>query len=540
MQFSKLLIILAVLWLASGCDKLFNSDDETPAPVNPTVELLVESAVTSIGASQMISAEVTGVDTAGITTEWAVTGGEFVKTGNLQIEWTAPDDTVQVAVSVVVKTTDGGSSTEETLISVGNAPPEISDFAASAAFVLAGNEIALTATAADPESYPLSYRFWVTPDSGMLQHSSPDAPTATWTAPEGGNYSGEFFRFVVEATDNLDFFTRDTLEVLAYSDFASVWMVDSGTRKLIKYTANGIKILESAAAFQKPVAVSNDVEDSFGCYVADYAAGTVFKMDATGTVIASFGSIPTVIDLALHEDTRTLWALSVGGNSVTVIDGFTDEVVKTIYGFRQPRWLAINQATGDVWISEQGNNRLVCLNARTSIASLPDTISYQNAEIFPDSVETTYLNSPIIPFVRSEIAQPLYLADRDDRQIERFDWNGTQYVRNASPISLLSALPRSVVVTSVGGLFNVVLTVSFDGKLFAFAEGNPASLTQISGDYAFQAPHAVAVDEATGQLWIGDNGTNQLVKIRINSDFSFTTLHKLNGFVFIEDAVINK
>ncbi|MCB0287285.1 MAG: hypothetical protein KDE57_11560, partial [Calditrichaeota bacterium] len=166
--------------------------------------------------------------------------------------------------------------------------------------------------------------------------------------------------------------------------------------------------------------------------------------------------------------------------------------------------------------------------------------SYQNAEIFPDSVETTYLNSPIIPFVRSEIAQPLYLADRDDRQIERFDWNGTKYVRNASPISLLSALPRSVVVTSVGGLFNVVLTVSFDGKLFAFAEGNPASLTQISGDYAFQAPHAVAVDEATGQLWIGDNGTNQLVKIRINSDFSFTTLHKLNGFVFIEDAVINK
>ena len=95
-------------------------------------------------------------------------------------------------------------------------------------------------------------------------------------------------------------------------------------------------------------------------------------------------------------------------------------------------------------------------------------------------------------------------------------------------------------VTALSGLFNVVVIIANNGKLFAFSEGNSATLTTLAGDYTFQSPHALAVDPMTGECWIGDNGTNQLVKIRINPDFTFATLVKLNGFIFIEDVVINQ
>ena len=531
--------LIVALLLATSCNQLFNSDEPEP-PINPVVEVTLTAETVQLGETQSISAAVSNIPENALTNStWSVSAGSFIKNSELEIDWTAPFDTMEVDITLNVKTELGGETSRTVRVGVGNAVPDISTFSASSARVLAGNTITLSVQASDPEGLTLDYRFLISPDEGILSHSGNAANTASWQAPDGGSYSGKYYTFIAEVTDNLGFISMDTLQVLAYSDFYSIWMVDSGTRRLAKYTGNGLLVFNSPVSFSKPVAVTSDIDESFGCYVADYDAATVYKIDAGGNTVASYGNIPTVIDLAMHRDTRTIWALGVGDNSVTVIDGFQDVIVKKIHGFFKPRGITINQATGDVWINEQGNNRVVQLSALTEPANLPDTISTQNTAIYPEN-GTNYFNSPMVPFVRNESAQTLYVADRDDREVERLMWNGTGYTRNTTPVSLVSAQPRAVFVTALSGLFNVVVIIANNGKLFAFSEGNSATLTTLAGDYTFQSPHALAVDPMTGECWIGDNGTNQLVKIRINPDFTFATLVKLNGFIFIEDVVINQ
>ena len=505
------------------------------------MEIIAESEIAAIGTKQLISASISGLpDSVTITTNWSVSAGAFVKNSEVEIEWTAPEDTMQVEISVTFKTSAGAEDSVKTIISVGNTPPVISLFSASADHVLFGNEISFEVQASDPEGFALTYAFEVSPDAGKLSHDDPTTGSASWIAPPFGSDIAMPFRFIVKATDNLGTATRDTLNVLAYSEFKSLWTVDSGSRKLVKFTADGEKILDSEVAFLKPVAVINDIEDFFGCYVADFDGAQVYKIDAEGQVIANFTNIPTVIDLAMHQDTRTVWALSVSENAVILIDGFQNTELKRIYGFRQPRWITINQASGDVWISEQGNNRLIKLNANDSPSSQPDTITSANTQIFPDSGVANYLNSPFQPFVKNQNAQTVYIPDRDDWEIERFTWSNGSYVRSEFPVRLTGASPRAVTITAIGGVFDVALIITFDGRLFVFPTSNPQNLTEVSGDYTFQAPHAIIADENTGECWIGDNGTNQLVKIRLKPDFTFETLYTLNGFVFIEDAVINK
>jgi hypothetical protein len=530
-------LLLTILSLV-GCDQLLNNDDK---PAEPQIKLVPEATVVSIGASQRIKAVVSGIDdTTTVSAEWQASAGTLENISDLTVLWTAPDDTTQAEISVKVTTVDGGSATRSVTVSVGNAPPQIDAFQASDNIVLAGNQINLTVSATDPENFALSYRFWSIPDSGVMAHLSPEKPTATWTAPEGSSFRGRKFQFVAEVSDNLNFVSRDTIEVLAYADYESIWVVDSGNKTVSKYTANGLKILTSPVVFENPVAVCNDVTEFYGCYVADYDAGKVVKLDARGNTIAEYTDIPTVIDIEIHRDTRRLWALEVGRDVVTVIDGYTHSVLKTIKGFKQPRWVTINQATGDVWIAEPSNNRLICLNSRLPVGSLPDSITAANTAIYPDTASAAYLNSPVSPFVRHDVAQPVYVVDRDDRQIEQFEWNGSRYVRNAFPVALGNVNPLFVWSATVGNVFSMIASIASDGKLQGYVEGNSGSLTVLTGDYTFQAPHTLAVDPPAGIVWIGDNGTNQMVKIRLNPDFTYQKQFALSGFVFLEDVVINK
>ena len=528
------LMVFAVV----GCDQLLNNDEKA---VEPQIKLVVESAVVPIGASQRIKAVVNGIDdTTNIAIEWQASAGTLENISNLTVLWTAPEDTTQAEISVKVTTVDGGSATRSTAISVGNAPPQIDAFQVSDNIVLTGNQITLTVSATDPENFSLNYRFWSIPDSGIISHLSPDNPTATWTAPDGSNFRGRKFQFVAEVGDNLNFVSRDTVEVLAYADFESVWVVDGGNKTVSKFTANGLKILTSPVVFENPVAVCNDVSEFYGCYVADYDAGKVVKLDARGNVITEYSDVPTVIDIEIHRDTRRLWALEVGRDAVAIIDGYTHSLLKTIKGFKQPRWITINQATGDVWIAEPSNNRLICLNSRLPVGSIPDSITTANAAIYPDTSSGAYLNSPVSPFVRHDVAQPVFVVDRDDRQIEQFEWNGNRYVRNAFPVQLGNVNPLFVWSATVGNVFSMIASIASDGKLQGYVEGNSGSLTMLTGDYDFQAPHTIAVDPPSGIVWIGDNGTNQMVKVQLNPNFTYQKRVALSGFVFLEDIVINK
>jgi glucose/arabinose dehydrogenase len=54
--------------------------------------------------------------------------------------------------------------------------------------------------------------------------------------------------------------------------------------------------------------------------------------------------------------------------------------------------------------------------------------------------------------------------------------------------------------------------------------------------YAFNNPNSMAVDEVTGEIWIGDNGNHQVVKVLSPDSLAVV----ISGVDFIADIVVNR
>lgn len=535
---NKLLIIVLIIVSLTHCQKQPNDVNENSAP---TISIIVEEESPIIGSTQTFTAEVNDPDEDdAVEVVWLVSGGQLSKTTGLTVQWTAPEDTQTVEVTANASDENNGHGQAKVNLSVGNSAPEISSFTTTSAFVTSGNTVTVTCNATDPEKHELRYLFYALPGDGSFSPVDPSSKTVVWTAPNDLSQAAKKYKLIVEVFDILGFSTADTLEILVYSEYETIWVVDSNHKTVVKYAANGEKVLKAEESFQKPVAVASNIDEFYGCYVADYATGTIFKIDAAGQTIATYNNIPNVIDIAVHSDTRTIWALGVGDNSVTVIDGFTDAVIKKIVGFKQPRSIAINQASDDVWIVEPGNNRIVKLSAINLSGSLADTISINNAAMFPADIEESFYNAPTGLYVRNRADAAVYIADKNDNQIERLTWNGVSFQRAEPPISFMPLLPVFVSVTSVTNHGWAVLVMNNNGKFVLFPENDLQNIMILTGDYTFEYPHAMVTDETRGEYWIGDNGTNQLVKIKINSNYTYSVLTVVNGFLFIEDIALNK
>ncbi|MBA7609212.1 hypothetical protein ES703_16400 [subsurface metagenome] len=303
-----------------------------------------------------------------------------------------------------------------------------------------------------------------------------------------------------------------------------------------KYTARGEEVLSATLTFQKPVAVANNIDEFYGCYVADRDAGQIIKLDEKGRQVQSFSKIPgipNVIDLAVHRDTRTLWAISVSDDEprLTVIDTDTESIVKQVKGLRHPNAITINQNRQEVWIADYGygqDDRVIQINIRDFLIDLPDSLTSLYATIFEENFDY-----PSSLSVRDAEDATVYIADTNDDEVERLTYNpanGEYY--SDIPVALSDGTkPFKVRVADAG----LVWVLNLDGSILYFPENNPSQQTPI-GSYAFADPHVMAVDQVTGNVWIGDNGRHQVVEISSADLVSVT----ISGFSFVEDIVINK
>lgn len=531
------MVICFALLSLTGCEDFINNIKNVKENTRPAITIKVENTNPDINSTQTLTAEVTDPDEDDeVTVTWTATTGELSLSTGLSVDWTAPADTATAHIVATAQDQNDGIAHKEVILFVGNAPPRITGFDASADKVVSGNTVNLTCSAADPEGGELTYRFYEINGGGSFSHSGPAFNTASWTSPSNIGQA-EIFKLVVKVTDPIDFFTADTIDVLVYSNYGSLWVVDSDFKTVSKYTGNGYKILTSSEAFKYPVAVVSNVDELSGCFVADQDADQVYKLDFNGEKLTSYTNIPHVIDIALHQATRKLWALSYSSNSATVIDARTGTIEKTITGFHQPTRIDINQWTGDVWIVEEGNNRTIRIDAGSGVESLPDSISATDGSVFAAG-----FNSPHSLCIHhtqdGSRASRVYVADTYDNQIERFIYQNKKFDRD-DPVDLLSPGPLLVGTLPVN-LQNMVFVINTAGRMELFEEDDPLQKHPVTGNYNFIKPQVLAIDENTGECWIGDNGTNQLVKIKIRNDYSFSVLRKLNGFLSIKDISINK
>ncbi len=526
------LLTLGTVLFITGCELTNNA---------PTISITVENYEPLTGDTQTFIAVVEDVDeNAIVRVSWAVTGGTLANTTGKEVKWTAPLARGEVVVTAIAD--DGisnGIDSAHATLNVVNSAPEITIFEIVGfededqdPYVLMGGTIQLNCVAEDPHGEPITYSFYTLSGAGQFQQVSPEAGTADWTAPPATELSfSRTYTLYVEVSDEQGYSSGDTLEVLVYTEAGTIWLVDSEQAIVSKYTALGHYILTSSHPFEKPVAVAGDISRDYGCYVADYTAGEVIKLDPEGNQVAVFMDLPSVADLALHEASRTLWVLSEEDSALVVYNTRSVALpVKKVSGFKVPGAITINQSNGSVWISDVGDNSVIQLSA-LDLDALPDSVSDPGVTVFRDVGGTPIFSFPSGLGTRDRIDATVYVADLNHDQIERLTYSsGTGTYSRNTPISIDNP---SQVISNVKG---EVWVLNSKGSIQYFLESNINVAPFPVLSYAFSNPNSMAVDEVSGEVWIGDSGNHQVVKVLSPDSLAVV----ISGVDFVADIVVNR
>ncbi len=531
MQIKKIIVrvfaaAVVIIIAMTGCEITNNP---------PSISIIIPNDNPLTGSEQTFSAVVEDPDeNAVITVTWSVTAGELASTRGLDVIWKAPDSIQTVIVRAVADDgiTNGIDSTQRTISVINNAPRIVS-YTANSNYVLQGGEIVLTAVVEEPDSEQVTFTFISQSGVGIFDVSDPTSNTAVWHAPSATEVlSSRSYGLIVVVTDEQNYRASDTLDILVYAEYGTVWIADSEAGIVSKYTQRGALILKSEHPFLRPVAITSDADEFFGCYVADYDAGEVVKLDPEGTRIDAFKNLDNVIDLAIHKATNTLWTLSEADSALIVFNTRDSAVeIARMKGFANPVQITINQNTADVWISDVGTDSVILL--RADALSLPDSLTALTATIFQMEGGSNIFNRPMGIATLNDAGSTVYIADLNDGQVERLTYNNatSTFVRG-TPMGPFSQ-PRQVFVNPD----EEVWVINSDGGVEYFFENNLAITPVSVFDYPyFENPHAMAGDPVNGEVWIGDNGTHQVVKMVPPDSLAFT----IDGFEFISDLVINK
>ncbi|MCH8327555.1 MAG: hypothetical protein IID15_03410 [Candidatus Marinimicrobia bacterium] len=519
--------VLAIVIIVSACELTNNP---------PVIRIDAEDETPLTGSRQTLFAIAEDLDEDPLRISWSTTGGTLSKFTGDEVQFTAPLDRGPVTVAVVADDRKGLANSIDSasiILEVINDAPTILSFSANANFVLLGNSVELTVSAIDANDEEMEYEFFTSP-AGVGTFSESTAPfKSNWTAPTVEKTPfARSFDLVTKVQDERGFFSTDTLSILVYSEYGTVWVADSDSRnpRVSKYSDRGDFILNASHSFVRPVALANNIFVDFGVYVADAGRGEVVKLSAAGSSQLTYTGMPNISDMALHRDSGTLWVLSHGDSSLTVINIFTKIVIKKVYGFFQPDIVTINQSTGDVWIADSGQNIIYQFNAKLA-AALPDTVTSLNVTQFGGGQLDTPINISVLDRVSSNAI--VYIADKrdSDGQIEQLVSSGNSVYSFGTTISGFDR-PTLLASTSDG---RVWVANSFGVVSYFTATTNGSDrISTIS--YEFKNPQTMTADPVTGEVWIGDNGTNEVVKMVIPDSTDVI----ISGFGFVEDLVISK
>lgn len=520
----------ALLISLTGCELMNNP---------PIIDIFVEDDTPRTGSTQEFTAVATDPDEDEVVITWSATAGEFSKRKGEVVKWTAPLEIQKVVVTATAKDLPGAVDSAQVVLLVGNDAPMITNFISTAPYIYFAGSVDLTCEAHDPDGEDITFDFYTSPFGvGSFAPRGPEDSTATWQAPSADTYS-RTYDLIAEVADEQGYASRDTLEILVYSEYGTIWIVDSGRQTVSKYTSRGAKVLTSPHSFQEPVAVVNYTQYVPNYFVADRKAGEIVRLDALGQEVHTYSSIPNVTDLAVHHNTGTLWAVSVDSEEprLTVINTFTNSEVRSFKGLHHPSAITINQDRDEVWIADIGeSDRILLLSVEEILAEAADTLTSANATIFEGNFD-----SPASLFIRSEDDATLYIADKDDNQIERLTYSSTtDSYRRDSPANLAEgAKPIDVVATSTGlvwVLSAIDYTTTTTIEYFNEDEMPSGQPQPFLSAYPFTAAHTMVTDVEYGHVWVGDNYTHQVVQI-VNSDSVGAVI---SGFDFVKDIAINK
>jgi len=269
---------------------------------------------------------------------------------------------------------------------------------------------------------------------------------------------------------------------------------------------NGDGILADSAKLNNPAAVA--VDDSGNVYIADKLNNRVREIRAVTGLI------------------RTLAGTGSAGYNG---DGIIDTTAKLYY----PSGLAVD-ASGNVYIADQYNSRIRKITVSTGLISTiagTDSTGYNGDGILADSAR---LGMP--SGVALDAAGNVYIADQGNNRIRKIDAitgiistvagnGGMGY--NGDGIDALSAelyYPSAITLDTAGNIYicdfnngrirkvsasnNIITTVAGNGNFGYNGDNIPATTAELNG------PFGVALD-FNGNLFIADEGNSRIRKVNL-------------------------
>ena len=268
-------------------------------------------------------------------------------------------------------------------------------------------------------------------------------------------------------------------------------------------------------------------------YSGDGGAATSAKMNGpTGVAVNAAGSL-FIVDhgssIIRKVDATTGIITTVAGDTNGYFWG--DGIAATSSKLDSPYGVAID-ATGNIYIADEGNNRIRKVTAATGIISTVAGNGTQGYSGDGDAATSAEMNRP--GGVTLDAAGNLYIADIGNNRIRKVDaasgiittvaGNGTQGYSGDGDAATSAQLnwPSGVAVDTTGNIYiadnankrirkvdaatAVINTVAGNGTYGYSGDGGPATLAQLN------FPYGIAVN-AAGDLYIADRQNNRIRKV---------------------------
>lgn len=131
----------------------------------------------------------------------------------------------------------------------------------------------------------------------------------------------------------------------------SLWVADNSGR-ILKYDANGARLLESPVKLKEPKYIAVDPRDG-SVWVDDTQAGILVKLDVSGKEILRKTDIMMPGSLSLNYLDGSLWVADSGGGRFIKLSASGQKVAE-VTGFIVPTSVSVDPQDGGAWIADQG------------------------------------------------------------------------------------------------------------------------------------------------------------------------------------------
>ena len=139
---------------------------------------------------------------------------------------------------------------------------------------------------------------------------------------------------------------------------ASVWICERGGNRVRHYSAAGVAL--GAAFVQAPSRVAVDSLTRVA-YVTSYTLGRIWRIAENGVLIDSTSAAVGPIGIAIDRARNRVWVADSDGARVLGLDLGTLAVAQTVTNVGSPYDLAVDTATGDVWVVARANGAVLRL-----------------------------------------------------------------------------------------------------------------------------------------------------------------------------------